>query len=179
MLVVMGRNEVAEALGEDCHVGERMGVKLGLEGWLETVAVSGTKVWTCCPRDWEKAGIESSSTSAPGDCATTVETASSSNETPTRNCCDIDINDDGMMDIYATIITKTDSSLDSKPISLGPAFISGFPREKLCPELMPPGEIFRRKNSKKREGSGQGLRPSCPVIQCQNQPYVYISCVYI
>lgn len=43
--VVMGMNErVAGAPLEDCHVEERMGVALGLDGRLEKVAVRGTKV---------------------------------------------------------------------------------------------------------------------------------------
>ena len=131
-VVVRGRDErLAGVPWGDCHVEERMGVALGLEGRLEKVAVRGTKVCGCCPRDWE---IESSTL---GDCATTVETTSSSNKTPTRNRCDIGINDGMMGDIYVTMTDRqVDSSLDlQKKTYLGPCFHLGPSERKSLPRI--------------------------------------------
>lgn len=104
-----------------------------MERRLEKVAVRGTKV---CSRGWEKAGIASSSTSTVDGCATTVETSS-------RSIKDIDINGDGMMDIYVAMA----DSLDLKNRRLyGPTFISGFLRERVCPGL---NEVLRGDKTKK------------------------------
>jgi len=115
-VVVIGKNErVVGASGEECHVGERIGVVLGSEGRLERV-VSGTNVCKLCSRDWEKAGIE---------------IASSNRVTPSRCGCGTNINNGGIMNIYVMLTAPRRDEV----ASLGSCFHLGLSERKKLPRI--------------------------------------------